>query len=251
VGGSSSGNLAGPPDLLEDLVLTVICPSRGRPGAAAEVMKTFKDTAVDLDSRLYFVIDPDDHTGDHYPNDLEEPSVQTYRLEQKPALGGMLPPLNMAIKDPWVLPPGVTVVGFVGDDHRFRTPGWDAAIDDYLEEHPGVAYGDDLLQRQNLPTQWFVSRPIVEAFGMGLPTLRHLFIDDYWKTFASAAGCLYYMPDIVIEHMHPTVGKAEWDDSYRANNAPEMYQSDRAAFEAWRANQMAADVEVLRGLVRP
>ena len=191
-------------------MLTVICPSRGRPGAAAEVMKTFKDTAVDLDSRLVFVVDPDDPTWAEYPGDIAtEPIAYTYRLGERPALGGMLPPLNMAIRISAVLSEETTVVGFVGDDHRFRTPGWDAAIDDYLEDHPGVAYGDDLLKGQNLPTQWFVSRTIVDMFGMGLPTLRHLYIDDYWKTFASAAGCLYYMPDIVIEHMHPTAGKGE------------------------------------------
>lgn len=230
-------------------MLTVICPSRGRPDAAAEVMKTFQATAVDLDSRLWFIVDPDDETLEDYPNSLEEPVVLTYQLAEKPALGGMLPPLNMAIRIKEILPKRVTVVGFVGDDHRFRTPGWDAAIDDYLEEHLGVAYGDDLLQRQNLPTQWFVSRPIVDVFGMGLPTLRHLYIDDYWKTFASAADCLYYMPDIVIEHMHPTAGKAEWDDSYRANNAPEMYNADRLAYTEWRNNRMATDVELLRGIV--
>jgi hypothetical protein len=229
-------------------VLTVICPSRGRPGAAAEVMKTFKDTAVDLDTRLWFVLDLDDNTGDHYPNDLEEPAVLTYRLEEKLCCSGMLPPLNMATSIPEIMGDS-TVVGFIGDDHRFRTPGWDAAIVDYLEEHPGVAYADDLLQRQNLPTQWFVSRQIVERFGMGLPTLRHLYIDDYWKTFASAAGCLYYMPDIVIEHMHPTVGKAEWDEGYRRANAPEMYAHDRAAYDEWRGGQMAADVEILRGIL--
>lgn len=231
-------------------MLTVICPSRGRPESAAEVLRTFKATAVDLDTRLWFIVDPDDPTWDQYPNDLEEPVVLTWRLAQKPELSGMLPPLNMAIRIPEVIGQS-DVVGFVGDDHRFRTDGWDAAIEDWLEAHPGVAYADDLLQRQNLPTQWFVSRPIVEAFGMGLPTLRHLYIDDYWKTLASAAGCLYYLPDIVIEHMHPTAGKAEWDDNYRRVNAPEMYQHDNAAYQAWRDGRMAADVEVLRGLVRP
>jgi hypothetical protein len=161
----------------------------------------------------------------------------------------MLPPLNMATSIPGVLPEEVTVVGFVGDDHRFRTEGWDAAIDDYLEDHPGVAYGDDLLKGQSLPTQWFVSRPIVDVFGMGLPTLRHLYIDDYWRAFASAAGCLWYMPDLVIEHMHPTVGKGEWDDSYRQNNSGAMYQADSEAFALWMRTDMERDVERLREIV--
>jgi hypothetical protein len=230
-------------------MLTVICPSRGRPGAAAEVMKTFKATAIDLDSRLMFVVDPDDATWAEYPSDLEEPVVLSYRLGEKPARSGMLPALNMAIRNPEILGEEVTTVGFVGDDHRFRTDGWDAAIDDWLEAHPGIAYGDDLFQREALPTQWFVSRAIVNEFGMGLPTLRHLYIDNYWKALGSAAGCLFYLPEIVIEHMHPSAGKGQWDDSYRANNSAAMYASDAEAYGVWLREHAERDVERLRSLV--
>ena len=229
-------------------MLTVICPSRGRPDAAAEVMKTFQATAVDLDTRLWFIVDPDDGTADDYPNDTSEPSVLTYQLEVKPALSGMLPPLNMAISIHEIMGKS-DVVGFVGDDHRFRTEGWDAAIEDWLEGHPGIAYADDLLKGVELPTQWFVSRPIVDEFGMGLPTLRHLYIDNYWKAFGSAAGCLYYLPDIVIEHMHPTAGKSEWDDSYRSSNSAAMYAADSSAYGAWLETGFSGDVERLKEII--
>lgn len=230
-------------------MLTVICPSRGRPDAAAEVMKTFEATVTDLDTKLWFIVDPDDPTAGDYPNDLEEPTVQTYQLLEKLPLSGMLPPLNKAITIREIVGKKVTVVGFVGDDHRFRTPGWDAAIVDYLEAHPGIAYGDDLLKGAELPTQWFVSRPIVDVFGMGLPALRHLYIDNYWKALGSAAGCLYYMPEIVIEHMHPTVGKGEWDDSYRANNSGAMYAADSSVYTEWYHQRLVMDAETLRGIV--
>ena len=230
-------------------MLTVLCPSRGRPDAAAEVMKTFLDTVTDLDTRLVFVVDPDDLTQIDYPESLTDPIVQTCILPRKPQRSGMLGALNAALTYHWILPSTASVVGFVGDDHRFRTPGWDAAILDYLEEHPGVAYADDMSRGVSLATQWFVSRRIVDAFGMGLPTLRHLYIDDYWMKFAGAAECLYYLPDIQIEHMHPTVGKGEWDDSYRANNSGAMYQADAQALYDWTVTNMDADVETLKKLV--
>lgn len=230
-------------------MLTVICPSRGRPDAAAEVLKTFKATAVDLDTRLWFVVDPDDATGNAYPTDFDEPAVITYRLGKMPPLPGMLGALNDALREPGILTPETSVVGFIGDDHRFRTDGWDAAIEDMLEVHPGIAYADDLFQRERLPTQWFVSRQIVDAFGMGLPTLQHLYIDDYWKTFGQAAGCLYYLPEIVIEHMHPLAGKGQWDDGYRRANAPAMYAADEQAFQAWVRTSKDADVERLKAIL--
>jgi hypothetical protein len=73
---------------------------------------------------------------------------------------------------------------------------------------------------------WFLSRQVAGFFGMGLKTLRHLYIDNYWLELAGAAGCLTYLPDVVIEHMHPAYGKAEWDESYRRVNSPEMYGAD-------------------------
>ena len=164
-------------------------------------------------------------------------------------MSGMLPALNMAVRIPEIVGPTVTVVGFIGDDHRFRTPGWDAAIDDYLDEHPGIAYGDDMARGASLPTQWFISRKIVDVFGMGHPTLQHLFIDDYWKTLGTAAGCLYYMPDIKIEHMHPTLGKGQWDEGYRENNAPSMYEKDGSAFWRWKQMDLERDAKRLRELV--
>lgn len=229
-------------------MLTVICPSRGRPEAAAEVMKTFKATAVDLDTRLVFVVDPDDDW-QAYPTSLEEPIVLSYVLAERVEPHGMLAPLNKAITIPEVLPPEVTVVGFVGDDHRFRTDAWDARIDDLLELRTGVAYANDLFQGERLPTNWFVSRPIVNAFGMGLETLRHLYIDDYWKTFASAANCLFYLPEIIIEHMHPLAGKGQWDEGYRRVNDESVYSADREALERWKVFEMATDVAALKAIV--
>ncbi len=84
---------------------------------------------------------------------------------------------------------------------------------------------------------------------MGLPTLRHLYIDDYWKTFAGPVGCLYYLPDIIIEHMHPLAGKGQWDEGYKRVNDESVYSADREALEAWRATQMDADIERLRAIV--
>ena len=229
-------------------MLTVICPSRGRPRAAAEVLETFKATATDLDTSLYFVVDPDEALWGDYPFNLVEPCVLSFRLNEKPHASGMLPALNMAAKEPMIMR-GSTVVGFIGDDHRFRTPGWDAAIEDYLEAHPGIAYADDMSRGQSLPTQWFISRQIVDEFGMGHPSLRHLFIDDYWKALGTAAGCLYYMPDIQIEHMHPTIGKGQWDDSYRENNSPDMYSADGSAFWRWHQMDMERDAARLREII--
>src|SRR5436190_826292 len=59
-----------------------------------------------------------------------------------------------------------SIVGFIGDDHRFRSEGWDEAIiatNDLLGG--GIVYGNDLLRGEDLPSQVFIDRRITDALG--------------------------------------------------------------------------------------
>ena len=67
--------------------------------------------------------------------------------------GTLTKPTNEAVALIW---DADSIIGHVGDDHIFRTPGWDGIIEATLVE-PGVAYGDDLLQGATLPTAVFMS----------------------------------------------------------------------------------------------
>lgn len=144
---------------------------------------------------------------------------------------------------------GTTHVGFMGDDHRVRTRGWDQALTDAAGPL-GIAYGDDLLQGVELPTAVVMGADIVRTLGqMVPPTLQHLFVDDYWKALGLGCGRLRYVPEVVIEHMHPSAGKAEMDASYEITNHPDRYESDGAAWKAYRdGGALHADLDALSAL---
>lgn len=222
--------------------VVVLCPSRGRPEKAQELQSTFRHTAKSEKTKLLFLVDSDDPSWMDYPEN---------RLVIDPPPGCMNRALNDGASQ--VLASDeyrdATVIGFVGDDHRFRTDGWDVTFERFLGEHQGIAYADDLFQRINLPTMWFVSRPIVEVFGMGHPEMRHLWIDDYWKALGEAAGCLYYFQHIVIEHMHPAAGKVEWDENYVRVNSQAMRDHDSGVYERWKANDLATDTDRLKAII--
>lgn len=139
-----------------------------------------------------------------------------------------------------------THVGFMGDDHRVRTRGWDRLLVEAAGPI-GIAYGDDLLQGAALPTAVVMGADIVRALGqMVPPTLRHLFVDDYWKALGLGMGRLTYVPEVVIEHLHPSAGKAEMDESYAVTNHPDRYESDGAAWRAYRDDgPLRADLDTL------
>lgn len=142
---------------------------------------------------------------------------------------GMVPGLNWGVSTS--IAKRHDVVGFMGDDHRPRTLGWDALLE--VPARTRIAYGDDLLQRQSLPTAVAMPRRFVEALGfMAPPELKHLYVDNYWASLGAQVG-LEYVPGAVIEHMHPVAGKAEWDDEYKRVNDGALYQADANAFHKY------------------
>lgn len=215
-----------------------LCPSRGRPAAAAEALASFLDTRRDPASRLLFVVDRDDPTQHDYPvgaTHLVTPG------------GTMAAALSAAAGDRSVLR-DATVVGMIGDDCRFRTPGWDVTFRDHLATFPGIAYGDDGFQHERLVSHWWVSRPIVDALGMFLPGLRHFYMDNFWLEVGQGAECLRFFPDVLIEHLHPLAGKASEDDTYR--RAGRHAAHDRAWFGRWQRRGRAQDVARVKALIR-
>jgi hypothetical protein len=212
--------------------LVVIVPSRGRPAAAHELATTFKRTCG-LRTELVFAIDDDDP---------ERPDYEDLDTLVGPNTT-MVEALNRAAAEVLARPRPPMAIGFMGDDHRPRTAGWDVDYLAALAERPGFVYGDDLVQGVRLPTQVAISTQVVRALGHMAPaSLRHMYVDDYWRDLGQAAGCITYLPNVIVEHLHPVAGTAAWDDGYRRVNAREVYAHDRQAFEAHMRDHGAAEV---------
>jgi hypothetical protein len=148
---------------------------------------------------------------------------------------------------------GHDILGAFGDDVLFRTDGWDRTVKAMLAT-PGIAFGDDLVHGKNHPTAVFMSRAIVDALGwLALPATKHQWADDGWKRLGNDAGCLRFMPDVIVEHMHPAVGKSEMDDTYRAlfegPEASERGKSDYGGFHEWERKWLKGDAARVRAAV--
>jgi hypothetical protein len=163
---------------------------------------------------------------------------------------GMCPRLNLAagmLLADQCDPDERLIVGFMGDDHRPRTVGWDQAVIDAMPPL-GVVYCDDGFQGPNLPTSVFMDAELIRRLGwMVPPGIGHLFCDNAWKTLGEALGTLVYLPDVLIEHMHPHAEKAPMDAGYAEVNSARQWEQDEAAFRRWVAADLPRDIARVKG----
>jgi hypothetical protein len=76
-----------------------------------------------------------------------------------------------------------------------------------------------------------------------------MYVDMFWRDLGQEAGCLRYLPRVVIEHMHPIAGKSPWTEGHLRVNAPDRLEADRIAYEEYRASLFAADVAKVQHLI--
>jgi len=141
-------------------------------------------------------------------------------------------------------------LGFMGDDHCPRTDGWAQRWLEVLHElKTGIVYGRDGYQDEKCPTQWATTADIVRALGRLCPSpVEHLWSDTAVYDLGIAAGCIRYLPETYIEHVHYINGKAPRDAQYERVNSADQWNRDEAAYLAWRSDQLPADAAVVLAL---
>ncbi len=193
--------------------IAIFIPTRDRPHKINKIHKFWfelTDTSVETDCIV--VLDEDNQ--DKYPR------LPNFIYEVVPSIGvrGMTYPLNCAVKK---FHKEYQYIGFWGDDHCPKTKNWNSEMYNMLEQNKpyAMAYANDLLQRERLPTEIIMDSKFVNHIGgMVDPKLQHMFVDDYWLCIGKNIKNIHYLNNVVIEHEHHSVNKCENDDMYKSVN---------------------------------
>ncbi len=217
--------------------ILIILPSRGRPEKIKETITSWKNTTKER-SELLVCLDRDDPTVNNYRGH----TGISYRVRER---ARVCPTVNNVVREN----PSYKYYAFIGDDHIFRTENWEEIAISKIEGEGkgwGIVYGDDLFQRENLATAAIISANIPKTLGyLAIPETTHLYMDNFWMEIGRGIHRLFYIPEIVIEHMHFEAGKSPKDEQYAEVNSPEMYSHDGQIFSMWKDNQMQKDIEKL------
>jgi hypothetical protein len=215
------------------MMLTLFCPSRGRPKEATALMESFLATKASPDTELVFLVDKDDPTRSDYPTSLilGEPT------------GDPTGPLNRA-----ALASEADIVGFTGDDSRLTTPGWDVLVEGVLRA-PGFCWGYDGTSDRPWPSTAFISRSIIQTLGwMVPPTLRRGFFDIAWTVLADSTKTVRIVQaNFPHDNSRGDPSKPNYDPTFQV--PPDVIAQDERAFQEWMTNAMPRDVQKLRHLI--
>lgn len=212
--------------------LLVIIPTRGRPDSIPAIVQAWDETEATAD--LLFAVDTDDPELAAYKAHaaaLKGDQRVRFVFGKRRRLCGTLN--QQAVK----AAKAYRFLAFMGDDHRPRSADWDARFRECLSGGPGVAYGNDLLMGERMPTAVAMTSDIVTTLGyMAPPALVHLCLDLVWLDWGKGMERITYLGDLVIEHLHPANGKAAMDAGYEECNSPEQVSADSAAYFDYRDN---------------
>lgn len=232
--------------------LTIMVPTRGRPHSVKPMYEAWKETgAFEEQADLVFLIDADDPRYPEYQREICELPVYGFNggvsFLTSSAWLPMVPKLNAAATASAKL--SDTPLGFMGDDHRPRTDGWVRLYLKTLASGPAVVSGPDGFRKDTLPTHWVMSASIVRALERMVPApVAHMYCDNSVRDLALAAGIYRWLPDLLVEHMHPLAGKGEDDEGYAAVNSAEQYSADLLPYVMWTYRQKRADAATVIGL---
>jgi hypothetical protein len=114
----------------------------------------------------------------------------------------------------------------IGDDVKFRGGWWEAFLEAAKDPDAGLISSNDMgnpyVTSGTHATHPFISTKYVEEQGASWDGpghichtgYRHWWVDEEWSVKANHDGVFRYAPDCKIEHLHPTWGKGQQDDTY-------------------------------------
>lgn len=218
-------------------MISLLVPSRGRPKSIYTLWSSIERT-VWGSYELIIRLDDDDPARSEYP---ELDNVH-YLVGPRTVLSAYWNECQAEARG--------DVFWHGGDDVVFRTIGWDEIVFAAFPED-GIAFvhGHDLSPNGHwLGTHGFLTRRWVDTVGYFVPPYFSSDYNDMWLVdVADMIDRHVYVP-IVTEHLHPSHGKGEWDQTHQERIARhEADDMDAVYRHPDKVAQRIADAAKLRG----
>jgi hypothetical protein len=211
-------------------MISLLVPTRNRPEAMERLCQSAYSTAKEKDDiEIVFYVDKDDKESKAKAEELK--SKDEYNIK---FLTGKRIVLSNMWNECYKIATG-PIYQHAGDDIVHRTRYWDNYIRKEFEKYPDkilFVYGrDGIVDSDELGTHGFIHKNWIETVGYFVPPYFSADYNDTWLTdLAKRINRLVYLPDLYIEHLHFSVGKAELDETYKDQRARRKRDKVRALY---------------------
>lgn len=167
-----------------------------------------------------FVLDSDDKTASEYPD----------HILVTPTGDPVGPSNEIALKST------ADIIGWMGDDSRFETKGWDERVTHEMSVAGGGFCWTAEGHVKPWPSTIFISRDIVQGLGwLVFPNVKRGYFDVAWLQLARLTGRAVVLRDVMIRHRNVPQGVP-----------PDTIHADEAAFNLWCKKQCFQDASRIR-----
>lgn len=215
--------------------ISILTPTRNRPNNCDRFIKSLYETTQYTGTlELLFYVDSDDPAKDIYKEIEERWQNNFWRVEfviGKP----------MSVSKSWniIAEKSLGDIMIMGnDDLVYKTVRWDSKLMARLLELDNpyyLSWFNDGINGNRHCAFPVITREWYETLGYFSPGIFNFGYNDTWVyDIAKRVGKLNYMNEILVEHLHFSVGKSNMDDTYARNRTQEkgnLYRKDREIYE--------------------
>ena len=215
--------------------ISILTPTRNRPNNCDRFIKSLYETTQYTGTlELLFYVDSDDPAKDIYKEIEERWQNNFWRVEF--VIGE-----PMSVSKSWniIAKKSLGDIMIMGnDDLVYKTVRWDSKLMARLLELDNpyyLSWFNDGINGNRHCAFPVITREWYETLGYFSPGVFNFGYNDTWVyDIAKRVGKLNYMNEILVEHLHFSVGKSNMDDTYARNRSQEkgnLYRKDKEIYE--------------------
>jgi hypothetical protein len=223
------------------IVLPVRDGGLGRHNRLIRCLASYKEITEGL-SDIHLLHD-EDECNIYHPIAEEYPEIINYCIPKELTL---MQKINVHALD---IASKYKYVGFIGDDIVFKTPFESSFIEVLSSFNYGMVFANDMVWNGKLPTHPFVTSNAITAVGFfGCPAVEHNYFDNYWEAIFINLNKITYLPGIIMEHIHPIVGKENADDIYY--QISDKMTTDKIKFNKYISENLQSDINKILDITK-
>jgi len=193
--------------------ISLLLPTRDRRALLYRLLDSIvKTTDRPQDLEIIIYIDEDDRES----RDISYPDLSIIKLTGcRKTMGAITNVCYQASTGDYVF--------LMNDDAIFQTLHWDTIVAETLLQFPDevvLLYGNDLHKGKRMPTFPILSRTVCELMNGVCPSeyirfhIEYHILDVFKRLSSIGYKRIVYLPDVVFEHMHYSIGKSPVDNTY-------------------------------------